>query len=172
MAETQSDSARPTGPVGRALLYCSFLLAVAGGLLMASLAIMTVVSVIGRKFFAAPVPGDFELMQVGNAVAVFLFLPYCHLMRGNVIVDIFLSWAPRRVQIFCDAMAGLILSSIAGMLAWRAALGGIDMFHYNEVTYILGIPIWPAFPFAALSLALLSLNAIHTALRDLRDCVR
>jgi TRAP-type C4-dicarboxylate transport system permease small subunit len=77
--------------VGRALHICSFILVLVGGLLMSALTVMTVVSVTGRKLFNAPIQGDYELVTMGTAIAVFLFLPYCHLQRGDVVVDLFLS---------------------------------------------------------------------------------
>jgi len=172
MAETTTDTARPTDPVGRALLFCSYALILVGGVLMALLTVMSVVSVLGRYLFSAPIPGDFELVTMGTAVSVFLFLPYCHLQRGNVVVDLFLSWAPRRVQVFFDGVSGLLLAAIAGLLSWRMVHGGLDMHRYNEVSYILALPVWPVFPFAVLALALLSAACLYTAVRDFAGLLR
>ncbi len=168
MAEAQTEITRPTDPVGRGLLYCSYLLVLAGGCLMSGLVVMTVISVLGRYFVSSPIFGDFELVTMGTAVSVFLFLPYCHLMRGNVVVDLFMSWAPKRVQTFLDALSGLLLAAIAGMFGWRMALGGMDMHKYNDISYILAIPTWPIFAMAAPALVLLSICCIYTAVRDFR----
>lgn len=172
MAELQTDTPRPTDPVGRGLLYCSYLLVLVGGFLMAALVVMTVISVLGRKLFSSPIFGDFELVTMGTAIAVFLFLPYCHLMRGNVVVDLFLSWAPRRVQVFCDALSSLLLAAIAVGLGWRMALGGQDMSKYNDVSYILALPTWPVYAIAAPALVLLSICCLYTAVRDFKAIAR
>ena len=172
MAENQTDRARPTDAVGRALHFCSYILVLAGGFLMSALTVMTVISVTGRKLFNSPIQGDYEMVTMGTAIAVFLFLPYCHLQRGNVVVDLFLSWAPRRVQTFFDGVSGLLLAAIAGTLAWRMVEGAVDMHHYNEVSYILALPIWPVFPVAVLALALLSVSCLYTAARDFREMAR
>ncbi len=166
MAEIQSGTTRPADAVGRILLLLAYLLVLCGGFLMAALTVMTVVSVLGRYLFSAPIFGDFELVTMGTAVSVFLFLPYCHLMRGNVVIDLFLSWAPRRVQSLFDALSGILLAVIAGGLAWRMVHGGIDMFRYNEQSYILALPVWPIFPVAVFALALLAVACLYTALRD------
>jgi TRAP-type C4-dicarboxylate transport system permease small subunit len=139
---------------------------------MAALTVMSVISVLGRYLLSAPIPGDFELVTMGTAVSVFLFLPYCHLQRGNVVVDLFLSWAPRRVQAFFDGASGLLLAAIAGVLSWRMIHGGLDMHRYSEVSYILALPIWPVFPVAVLALALLSASCLYTAVRDFREMIR
>lgn len=172
MAESQTERARPTDPVGRALHFCSYLLVLLGGLLMTVLTVMTVVSVIGRYLFNSPIQGDYELVTTGTAITVFLFLPYCHLQRGNVVVDLFLSWAPRKVQTFFDGASGLLLAAIAGILAWRMIHGGIDMHRYGEVSYILALPVWPVFPLAVLALSLLSAACLYTAVRDFHEITR
>ena len=172
MAETNTEAVRPADPVGRALLFCSYVLILVGGFLMAALTVMSVISVLGRYLFSAPVSGDFELVTMGTAIAVFLFLPYCHLQRGNVVVDLFLSWAPRKVQVFFDGASGLLLAAIAGVLSWRMVQGGLDMHHYNEVSYILALPIWPVFPVAVLALALLAASCLYTAVRDFGEAMR
>ncbi len=172
MAETQTERARPADPVGRALHFFSYLLVLVGGFLMSALTVMTVVSVMGRYLFNSPIQGDYELVTMGTAISVFLFLPYCHLRRGNVVVDLFLSWAPRKVQSFFDAASGLLLAAIAGILAWRMIHGGLDMHQYGEVSYILALPVWPVFPFAVLALGLLSAACLYTAIRDFREMAR
>lgn len=172
MAEIDIELARPTDPVGRVLLFCSHALAVAGGFLMAAITVMTVASVLGRYLFSAPIFGDFELVTMGTAISVFLFLPYCHLRRGNVVVDLFLSWAPRGVRTFLDGVSGLLLAVIAGTLAWRMVQGALDMHRYGEVSYILALPIWPIFPFAVLALSLLSASCLYTAARDFYEITR
>lgn len=172
MAETQSTSARPNDSVGRALHFCSYVLVLVGGFLISGLTVMTVISVLGRYLFNSPIQGDYELVTMGTAITVFLFLPYCHMQRGNVVVDLFLSWAPRKVQSFFDLLSGLLLAAIAGGLAWRMIYGGFDMHQYNEVSYILALPVWPVFPFAVLALALLSAASLYTAYRDLKELTR
>ena len=81
MAEsTRRASARLRARLGRALSSrryrrrrCS------AALVLIALILLTVVSVVGRALFSAPIPGDFELVEIGMAVAVFAFLPYCQL---------------------------------------------------------------------------------------------
>ncbi len=168
MTDTSEPIPRPTDPIGRVLFGCAYIFALAGGFLMTAIAIMVVVSVLGRWLFLAPIPGDFEMVAMGTAMAVFLFLPYCHLIKGNVIVDLFLSWAPAKVRSALDAASGVLLAVIAAVLAWRMTLGGLDLHRYHEVSLILGVPIWWAFPFAVASFALLAATCIYTSARDLK----
>ncbi len=166
MSELSEQRVVYDDPIGGALYFSSRMAAILGGLIMTGLTIMVVVSVLGRWLISAPIYGDFEMVELGTAVSVFLFLPYCHMNRGNVIVDLFLAWAPKRAQVFFDILGSIFLSVIAAVLVWRMILGGFEMAAYNETTYILALPLWWAFPFAVASFALLALCAAYTAIYD------
>ena len=64
-------------------------LALAGGLLLVGVMGMTVVSVLGRYLFNAPVPGDYEITELAIGIAVFAFFPYCHSSNANIVVELF-----------------------------------------------------------------------------------
>ena len=166
MSDTQQQTVDYDSQIGRALYFSSRMAAILGGMIMTGLIIMVVVSVIGRWLISAPIYGDFEMVEMGTAISVCLFLPYCHMNRGNVIVDLFLAWAPKGVQITFDILGSIVLSVIAGLLVWRMILGGFEMAEYTETTYILALPLWWAFPFAVASFSLLSLCAAYTAVHD------
>ena len=172
MSDTPENAGAAETLIGRALFFSSYMFALLGGLIMAGLVVMVVVSVVGRWLFSAPIYGDFEMVAMGTAVAVFLFLPYCHVKRRNVIVDLFLAWAPKKTQTFFDVLGSVALAAIAGLLTWRMALGGLNAVEYNETTYILALPIWAAYPFAIASFALLTLTSVYTAIHDLMRIYR
>ena len=101
MAEPGNGSGRPTDPVGRLLYSIARWLAILGGAILAAMALLTTVSIAGRAAFSAPVRGDFELVAIGTGIAVFAFLPWCQLTRGNVLVDFFMDRAPVRAKAAC-----------------------------------------------------------------------
>ena len=172
MTEISTPPARPADAVGKALFRIALGFVITGGVLMGGLVFMVVVSIAGRALFGAPVYGDFEMVAMGTAVSVTLFLPYCHLNRGNVIVDLFLARAPLKIKIGCDAAGALLLSGLAAVLAWRSTLGAADLFAYNEVTMILAIPIWWAFPFIVAALTLLAVCGMYSAACDVSRLFR
>lgn len=89
MSNTVIDQSDYRTPVSRGLSWLSRQFALAGGLIMLALATMTVVSIIGRSTIGVAVEGDYELVELGLAAAVFLFLPECYLRQGHVVVDLF-----------------------------------------------------------------------------------
>jgi TRAP-type C4-dicarboxylate transport system permease small subunit len=169
LTEPQGSDFRPADPVGRFLFGVSRAVALAGGCLLAVMAAMTAVSVTGRSFFRAPIPGDFELVEIGLSVAIFSFLPYCQMARANVLVDFFMERAPARAKAFFDAAGGLLYLAIAALLLWRHSLGGIDMYRVGETSMILGVPRWWSFPAAVLCLALLLAVVGYTLWRSIRE---
>ena len=169
MAEQTGAGFRPTDPVGRILFDVSRALALAGGGVLALMAAMTTVSVTGRAFFRAPIPGDFELIEIGLSVAVFAFLPYCQIAGANVIVDFFTHGAPARLKAVLDAIGSLVFALIAAVLLWRHGLGAIDMYEVGETTMILNLPRWWSFPVAVACLALLLAACLYTLWRSIRE---
>lgn len=133
------------------------------------LAILTTISVFGRKFLDAPVPGDFELVAIGTGVAVFACLPYCQLMRGNVLVDFFMNNAPTRAKTIADIIAGLIFLAIGLMLTWRMIYGAIDMYDVNEVSMTIGFPRWSTFPISIVFMSFLVIIIIYTLGRSIAE---
>ncbi len=66
--------------------------ALVGGFILIMIVCINVFSIIGG-IFLIPLQGDFELTQMGIAVAVFCFLPYCQLYKHNISAEIFTSRA-------------------------------------------------------------------------------
>ena len=80
-------SQRPNDKFGRFLHSVAYMLALLGGLTLVIVIIINVVSILSRIIFLSPLVGDFELVEIGSAIAISSFLPICHLKKGNVIVD-------------------------------------------------------------------------------------
>ena len=158
-----------------AVHWAAYLLAIAGGLALIAMTILTVVSVTGRGFLWAglgPVPGTYELIEMGAAFAVFAFLPWCQLKRGHVTVDLFLARLGRRARVISELVSNLLISAAAAILFWRLWIGLVDKRSYGETTYILGIPAWYGYAAAAVGAALfvvVSLYSFWRSCRELRD---
>jgi TRAP-type C4-dicarboxylate transport system permease small subunit len=141
------------------------LLAVAGGLLMLAAAAMVTVSVVMRWITFRSIPGDIELVQIATALSVFTFLPLCQARRGNIMVDTFTTWLPARMQRALDAAWDVVYALVAGVIAWRLALGAADTVRSNTVSMMLGLPIGWAIAACSVMAALLALVALATAWR-------
>ncbi len=58
--------------------------AIAGGLLVVAITLVTTGSIAGRWLFDAPLSGDTELIEYGMAIIVAAFLPLCQWRRANL----------------------------------------------------------------------------------------
>ncbi len=135
--------------------------ALLGGLVLAAVVLINVLSVIGGIVWE-PFPGDFEMTEVGVAVAAFSFLPYCQLTGANVTADIFTSKAsPRWTGIFA-LLASLVALGFSLLLLWRMYYGLLDQKVYGYTTTILQFPQWIGFVPILMSLALLAVAALIT----------
>lgn len=156
---------------GGAVRRVATLWAMAGGLVLIAVVVVNVFSVIGA-IFNQPFPGDFELTEVGVAIAAFAFLPYCQISGANITADIFTARASARLIAFLTLLGSLVALAFCVILLWRMYLGMLDQKLYNATTAILQIPHWLAFLPILFSLALLALAAVATLLRDATALVR
>lgn len=151
-----------------ALHRVAWVFALAGGVVAGGLALMTVTSVGMRATVSRPIQGDVELMQMGVALAISLFLPWCQLQRGNIIVDFFTQKLPDRPRGALDALGSLLLAAMCVLLALRTAAGARSVQEAGETSMILGLPMWWAYVMLAPGLALAAVVALWQAQRQLR----
>jgi len=169
MSEQAETSIRPTDPVGRVLYQIAKWLAILGGVILCAMAVLIAISVTGRSALSAPISGDFELVAIGTGLAVFAFLPWCQMVRGNVLVDFFMVKAPVRIQVLADIVGGAFYLLIATLLTWRLIFGAIDMFQYREVTMTINFPRWTTFPASVALLGFLVIVIAYTTARSIAE---
>lgn len=156
------------GPIGLARRVIEFW-ALAGGLLLLAVVLMTTWSVTASFILGAPVPGDFEMTEIGVAIAAFAFLPYCQMTGANVSADIFTAKMGRAGVAFLALMSSVIALLFSLILLWRMEAGLRDYMEYVEVTAILGFPIWIAYIPILASLVLLATASIITVIEAVTD---
>ncbi|MDO6385066.1 TRAP transporter small permease [Uliginosibacterium sp. 31-12] len=139
-----------------------------GGTVLVSMAGMTVASVIGRTFFANPILGDVELVQLGSAVVVASFLPYTQYRRANIIVDFFTTGLSARKQEWLDGLGSLLYTLMLALICWRVAVGCIDIRATGEASMLMNFPLWIAYLLMLPGLALSVLIGLYQTLCQLR----
>lgn len=145
------------GLLGRVLYQACRIWALVGGGVLLALIGMSLVSIIGRKLYAAPVRGDIELMEMGAAIAIASFLPICEMRGLHLKVDTFTLRAPQWLQTSLDVIGHGLCMLAALILAWRTALQLGDTLEYGDVSTLLTIPLWIPLGLIVPSLLLLAL---------------
>jgi TRAP-type C4-dicarboxylate transport system permease small subunit len=118
------------------------LCAIAAGVLLTVITLMTCVSLIGRNTTGWTIVGDFELSGAAAGAAIALFLPWCQFRRGNIIVDFFTAKASRRTNAGLDRMGALLFALALGLMSWRTAIGGLNAWKSQSGTMMIGFPEW------------------------------
>ena len=166
-------------------------LAYAGGLVLVLLAIITVISTIGRAFVGlqiglGPIPGDFELVEAGTAIAIFCFMSWCQLNQGHVTVDILNDFVPKSVNNALVLIGNILVFVVAFVIAWRLWMGFGEQviwfeqpvrdvlgFGYkpftNNTTYILGMPVWYSYLLSFIGAFFFTIVSAYTVWRALND---
>jgi TRAP-type C4-dicarboxylate transport system permease small subunit len=136
---------------------------------MVGLAGVVTASVLMRWLGGQGINGDFELVQMGLALAVFAFLPLCQAHRGNVMVDTFTLRLPAPAQAGLDALWDLVYAAFAGFIAWRLAIGAWEAFTSRTTSMVLALPIHYAIGACAAMAAFLALICLSTAMRRAKE---
>ena len=137
--------------------------AVVGGAVLVAMTLMSVASIAGRSLFGKPIPGDFELIQIGCAICVAAFLPWCQMQGGNIIVDFFTVRASVKTQAWLDVFGALLLAAVMLLVAWRTGAGALAVKASGETSMIMGFPSWIGYAFMAPGFALTALAGLYTA---------
>jgi TRAP-type C4-dicarboxylate transport system permease small subunit len=153
-----------------------------GGLVfIASAAIMllmlhVVVDVTGRYIFNNPLPGTLETVTHYYMVIV-TALPFAYVTRnqGQIAVEMFTGWLPRRALLLLDGFAGLFMLIYVVVLAWKIGQEAVEMTRIGEVhdAGTMQVITWPsrwipsiAFGVMACAVALRLVEDIKAALRS------
>lgn len=122
--------------------------------------IPTVVDVLSRFLFNKSVMGAAEFVEFSMVVLVFGTLAYMQEKRRHIRVDLFLGKFPVSVQDALEFFGALVPFVFISLMTWCTYLYAVQKMHENEVSGMLGVPLYIFIFFAligtfALALALL-----------------
>jgi TRAP-type C4-dicarboxylate transport system permease small subunit len=141
----------------------SKLCAILAGVLLTVITLMTCASLIGRNTLGLTLAGDFELTGVASGAAIALFMPWCQLKRGNIIVDFFTSRASTATNHALDRLGALLVSLTFMLLTWRTVVGGLNAYQTHSGTMMLGFPEWMVYSAMVPPFILTALVALNQA---------
>jgi TRAP-type transport system small permease protein len=118
-------------------------LGMASALVLAGLALLTFVDVVGRYLFNQPVRGAYEVIEMLMGVLIFTALPVVTHSERHITIDLLDTAMPRRLARLRDITVNLICAIALGIIAWRLWLLGDVKAAYNDLTSFLRIPQAP-----------------------------
>jgi TRAP-type C4-dicarboxylate transport system permease small subunit len=148
------------------------LCAILAGVLLTVITLMTCASLIGRNTTGWTIVGDFELSGAAAGAAIALFMPWCQMRRGNIIVDFFTAKASERTNGALDRLGRCCSLAALGLMAWRTAIGGMNAWTSQSSTMMMGFPEWVVYVFMVPPLVLCALIGLAQAVLGFGEGVR
>ncbi len=138
-----SEESRAVLPGTAVADWSSRFLAYAAGAALLWLMLLTVVAVVMRYVFNAPILGAQDISELSLAVVVFLGIPYCGRTGGHVAVDLISTVAPESWLRYTDTLMRLLSAALFAVVAWQSMDQGLDALKYGEATNLVEIPHHP-----------------------------
>jgi len=132
-------------------------------------AMATMVITVAGAAFGSPLLGDSEIVEMLGGIAVFAFLPYCHLRGANVLVDFFTKPLPERAQRWLDAAMNVVFAAVVVILAWRLLEGGLGAYERSKRSMFLQLPDWWGYAIGMLSMLLWIAVCLFVAWESMRQ---
>lgn len=142
-------------------------LALLGGAVLIVLIMLTCLSITGRALGLGTIRGIYDLTEMGMAVAVFAFLPWCQLNGGHATVELFTPIFAPSFNTALNLISDVLMLFIAVIGTWRLYIGMLEKHGFGETTLIAQIPLWQGYAACMLGAAGGVLVAAFCVLRSL-----
>ena len=133
--------------------------AIASGLILFFLAILTFCDVFGRRFLNSPVAGTIEIVEFGIALVAFLAMPRAFFLNAHVSADFIKNINNTKLQNFITIFRFILMLVIMCFVAYGTTREAFAFLNNNRVTIDLELSFYP-FYFASAIAMWLSVLAI------------
>ena len=148
------------------------LTALAGGLVLLALIVMTTTSVTGRIVGLGEITGNYEVLEAGIAFAIFSFLPITQLYGAHATVDIFTSFLGNRANRWIAAFWEVVLAAVIILIVLQL-YGGMERYVRNgQTTLFLQFPVWWAYAASFAAGVVACITAVYCALARIAEALR
>jgi TRAP-type transport system small permease protein len=107
---------------------------------LAAMVLLTVADVVLRTFFAYPIRGMLELIELGLACTIFIALPAVFLRREHLVVDVIDHLVKPPLVRFLERLGSLVSLGVLVVIAWQMWPLARTMHEFGDVTSDLSIP--------------------------------
>ena len=143
--------------------------AIASGLILLFLSILTFCDVFGRRFLNSPVTGTIELVEIGMALVAFLAMPRAFFLNANVSADFIKNVSNNTFQIFINIFRFILMIVIMSMMAYATTKEAMAFFKNERVTIDLEIYFYPFYYAASVGMWLSVVAIVFWLISALRS---
>ena len=117
--------------------------AIASGLILLFLSILTFCDVFGRRFLNSPVTGTIELVEIGMALVAFLAMPRAFFLNANVSADFINNLNLGIFKTYLVILKFILMLSIMSLMAYSTTLTSYKFMNNKRVTIDLELYFYP-----------------------------
>ncbi|MDH5222593.1 MAG: TRAP transporter small permease [Betaproteobacteria bacterium] len=129
---------------------------------------LTFLDVSGRKLFAHPIYGAYEITEFMMGVLIFSALPLVTARENHVTIDVFDHFIAPAIGRWQRVAVNLLSTVVLAFLGWRLWILSASHLRTNEVTMTLHIPHGPFTRAFAVMALLAALACLVVAVEHLR----
>ena len=152
------------GRLDRMLLRLERFLALSGGVAVFALMILAVVSVGGRNFANAPLPGYVDWIEQAMPLIAFMGVAFVMREGGHIRMDILVGRLRGRALYAVELIAALAVLALMALLVWGAWSHFLRSFDFaaplwsRDSSMDIALPLWPAKLLAPVAFSVLCLR--------------
>lgn len=121
----------------------SRLIALIGLLGIVVLALVSLIDIMGRELFSTPVNGFSDILDLCVIFSAAACFPASMLARQHVSVTFVGAALPQPVGKILDLLGHLVALLVMVLITWQIGGHAISLIQTGEVTWLLGIKVWP-----------------------------
>ena len=152
------------GRLDRMLLRLERFLALSGGVAVFALMILAVISVGGRNFANAPLPGYVDWIEQAMPLIAFMGVAFVMREGGHIRMDILVGRLRGRALYAVELIAALAVLALMALLVWGAWAHFLRSFDFaaplwsRDSSMDIALPLWPAKLLAPVAFSVLCLR--------------
>lgn len=143
-------------------------LALAGGVMLFLLMLLTVIAVVMRKVFLSPILGAQDLSEAGLVVVVFLCMAYGGWTGAHIAVDLVGTFLKGRALDWLDTATRSAGGVMFMAIAWETAKQGRDALESGMASNMILIPHYPFYFLITFGSVLFAIVLFYQAFRSAR----
>lgn len=134
----------------RKLFWLETKLALLGGIAVFSLMVLAVVSVGGRNFANAPLPGYVDWIEQAMPLIAFVGVSYTQRLGGHIRMDIMIGHLRGRPLWLVEMLSTLVMLSLMLLLVWGTFSHFLRAFDFGaplwsrDSSMDISLPLWPS----------------------------
>jgi TRAP-type C4-dicarboxylate transport system permease small subunit len=113
---------------------------------------VTVLDVVMRYVFGAPIHGAYDVVEATLVVFVFNGMASCFFARQNIVIDLIDKVVSHRTATILIRISDVLTILVLGLILWAMLSPAEQAFDYGDKKLELGLKVWVLWAFATAGL--------------------